>query len=442
LGLIVVLGVNHRTAPLRVREKLAFDEAAASAALQRLRADGRLEESLLLSTCNRTELYAVAEAPQLAAQCLRDVVCRSSDVDPLAEGSHSYVLVEREAIRHALRVASGLDSQLLGEKEILGQVRRAYTRARAAGTAGTTLGRLFETAIRAGKRAHAETAIAHGSVSVAGAALDMVASALGGLSGKRFLVVGAGEAGQLAARHIAKRRPARLLVANRSSEPARVLAVEVAGEPIGLHELHAAIASVDVVVAATRAPGFVISAEAVLRARTGGPERPLVLVDLSVPRNVEPAAGELPGVSVLSMDGIRARVDSDLERRTREAPRVEAIVDEELARFCAWQAGLGATPVLRELREHFDRVRREELERSRRHFSPGEQKQLERLTEALVNKLLHTPTERLRAIDAETPAGAERLEAVRELFALDGSGQKRRAAAVSADLSLGKDDVG
>lgn len=419
MPLILVLGVNHRTAPLSLREKLAFDDIAAVAALERLRADGRLVESLILSTCNRTELYAVADAVELAAVCLRDVVCESPRVDALA-GGYRYVLQDRAAERHILRVAAGLESQILGETQILGQVKQARALARQAGTAGPWLDRLFDTALRAGKRARAETAIGHGTASVAAAALDMVESSVGGLAGKSFLVVGAGDAGRLAARHIAERRPARLLVANRSLERARVLALEVGGEPLALEALGSAILRADVVISATRAPGFVIEAGAVAAARAGGPERPLVFVDLAVPRDVDPAVAAMPGVHLLALDGIRAQVKADLERRLAEVPRVEAIVEEELAGFAAWRSALGATPVVRELRDHFERVRAQELRRSLRHFPPDEQPRVERLTRALVNKLLHAPTTRLRALDCGSSSGLERLNAVRELFGLGG----------------------
>lgn len=417
MPLIVVLGVNHRTAPLALREKLAFDDGAAVGALERLRADGRLLESLILSTCNRTELYAVADTVEQAAVCLRDVVCESRRVEELA-GEHRYALEGSAAASHILRVAAGLESQILGEAQILGQVKQALALARRAGTAGPWLERLFDAAIHAGKRARTETAIGQGTASLAAAALEMVEGRIGGLAGKSFLVVGAGDAGRLAALHIAERHPARLLVANRSLERARILALEVQGEPLALDALGSAISRADVVVSATRAPGFVIDASMVAAARAAGPERPLVFVDLAVPRDVDPAVGALPGVSLLSLDGVRAQVEADLERRLAEAPRVEAIVEEELARFAAWLQALGTTPVVRELRDHFERVRAQELRRSLRHFPPDEQPRVERLTRALVNKLLHAPTTRLRALDAGSASGLERLSALRELFGL------------------------
>lgn len=428
MPLIVVLGVNHRTAPLALREKLAFDDGAAVGALERLRADGRLVESLILSTCNRTELYAVADTVEQAAVCLRDVVCESRRVEELA-GGHRYVLEGRAAERHVLRVAAGLESQILGETQILGQVKKACALARQAGTAGPWLDRLFDAAIHTGKRARAETSIGQGTASVAAAALEVVESRIGGLAGKSFLVVGAGDVGRLAARHIAERRPARLLVANRSWERARVLALEVEGEPLALDALGWAMSAADVVVSATRAPGFVIDASTLAAARAAAPERPFVFVDLAVPRDVDPAVGGLPGVSLLTLDGVRAQVEAHLERRLAEAPRVEAIVEEELARFAAWRQALGTTPVVRELRDHFERVRAQELRRSLRHFPPDEQPRVEQLTQALVNKLLHAPTTRLRALDAGSASGLERLSLLRELFGLGSATEEEAGGA-------------
>jgi len=420
VALIVVLGVNHRTAPLSLREKLAFDDGAARAALERLRADGRLMESVILSTCNRTELYAVAESLELAAARLRDVVCASPRVDALA-GGHCYALEGRAAARQILRVAAGLESQIVGEAQILGQVKQALALARQAGSVGPWLDRLFDAALHAGKRARAETSIGRGTASVPAAALDMVEQAVGGLRGRSFLVVGAGDAARLAARHIAERGPARLIVANRSVERARLLAREVRGEPLALDALAAALSQADVVVSATRAPGVVIDARTVEAARAGEPRRPLVFVDLAVPRDVDPGVGALPGVMLLTLDGVHAQVASELGRRAAEVPRVEAIVEEELARFEAWLAALAATPVVRELRDHFERLRAQELRRSLRHFAPDERPRIEQLTQALVNKLLHVPTTRLRGLDAASPAGLERLNTVRELFGLEGA---------------------
>jgi glutamyl-tRNA reductase len=415
--LIVVLGVNHRTAPLSVRERLAFDDAAARRALERLRADARLGESLILSTCNRTELYAVAGSLELAARCLREVVCESAHVDALA-GGHHYALEEREAERHLLRVAAGLESQIVGEPQILGQVKQARALARQAGSLGPLLDRLFDTALHAGKRARAETAIGEGTASVAAAALEIVARRAGGIAGKSFLVVGAGQAGRLAARHIAEHRVARLLIANRSPERARLLAQELHAEAVAWEALGPALSGADVVVCATRAPGFVVERSALAAARAAAPQRPCLFVDLAVPRDVDPEVTALPGVELLSLDGVHEQVRADVEHRLGQAPRVELIVEQELAGFAAWRGSLGATPVLRELRDHFERVRAEELRRSLRHVAPEAQQGVERITQALVNKLLHAPSASLRAVDAGSASGLQRLNAVRELFGL------------------------
>jgi glutamyl-tRNA reductase len=420
--------VNHRTADMNRRDALAFDEAATLDTLRTLMAEGRLSEALLLSTCNRTEVYAVAADPAAAEAAVRQEVRRSRGDDSLGPGDHRYELRGREAARHLLRVAAGLDSMVLGEKQVLGQVKAAVALARKAGATGPLLARLAETALHAGKRVRTETAIDVGAMSVASAAVKVATRVVGDLAGRRVLVVGAGETGRLAARHFKKEGTASLIVANRTLAAAQAVAAEVGGEAVPLEEVAGTLARVDVVVSATSAPGFVIAAEAVAAAMRARGSRPLVVVDLAVPRDVEPVAGELKHVFLYTVDALRTMVDEGLDSRRREVPKAEAIVEEECGRVWAWCCGRGTTPVVRELREHFERVRAEEVGKSLRHFSSDDQAQVEQLTRALVNKLLHLPTLRLKEIDLASEEGRARLSAARRLFALGDEGQEERDA--------------
>jgi glutamyl-tRNA reductase len=417
---LLMLGTNHRTAALAARERLAFSPEEAKALLRETLAGGAVREAAALSTCNRTEVYAVLEDPEAGAASVREVVRRRRPDDPLAPGPTVLRKTGADAAAHLHRVAAGLDSLVVGEKQILGQVKEAWCDARGADALGVVLDKLFASAVHAGKRARSETDIDSGAVSVASAAVALAGKVLGELEGRDLVVVGAGDTARLAAVHFAERRPSRLRVLNRTPERAQALAAEVGAEAWPLERLAEAVAEADAVALATRAPQPLLLAATVAAALRRRPRRPLVLLDLAVPRDVEPEAADLENVFLYPVDALRGLVDQSLARRRREVPRAEAIALQECERFLAWWRGLGATPVLRELREHFERVRAEELERSRRHFSPHEHERVERLTQSLVNKLLHLPTTRLKSLDVGSREGALRLDAVREIFALGG----------------------
>jgi len=412
---LLLVGVNHRTATLEEREALALREEEARAALVGLTGRGFVSEALVLSTCNRTEFYAVADAVDAADEQIRHAVLEIRQRDLLAPGPHRYMLTGAAAVRHLFRVACGLDSMVLGDVQILGQVKEAYARARQAGTAGVAIDRLFETALRAGKRARRETAIGAGTVSIASAAVDL-AELHGTVAGRQILIIGAGETARLAVRHVAERGPAAIVVANRDVPRAAAIAGSVGGRAVGLDGLAEALAAADVVVSATRAPMTLVSAALVRQGMSRRPDRPLLMIDLAVPRDIEPEACHVPGVTLHAVDSIQAVVGHGLGQRTAQVPSVERIIEDECGRFDAWWRGLEATPVLVALREHFERVRLEELERMR-HASADERARADRLTRALINRLLHVPTLRLKS-DATSDEGHRRLAAAQELFAL------------------------
>jgi glutamyl-tRNA reductase len=416
-----MLGTSHRTADLATRESLAFSPEEAKDLLREAVGGATVHEAAALCTCNRTELYAVVDDVESAAMCVREAVRRRRPGDPLAPGEALSPRVGAEAALHLHRVAAGLDSMGVGEKQVLGQVKQAWCDARGADALGSVLDKLFASAVHAGKRARTETEIDAGAVSLASAAVALAGKVCGDLEGRDLAVVGAGETARLAAVHFAERRPSRLRIVNRTRERALALAADVGAEAWPLERLLEVLAEADVVAFATRAPHAIARAGEVAAALRHRPHRPLVLLDLAVPRDVEPEAGTLESVFLYPIDALRGLVDQSLARRRREVPRAEAIALEECGRFLAWWRGLGATPVVRELREHFERVRAEEVARSRRHFSPQEHERFDRLTQSLVNKLLHLPTTRLKSMDAASREGARRLDAVRELFALGAS---------------------
>ena len=413
---LLLVGVNHRTAALDDREALALREDEIRTLLSDLTAPGLLDEALVLSTCNRIEFYAAADGGD-ADHHIRRAILALRGRDLLAPGPHRYVLEGPAVARHLFRVACGLDSMVLGDVQILGQVKEAYGLARQAGSAGLVLDRLFETALRAGKRARRETTIGAGRVSVASAAVEFAELHGGPLAGRRVLIIGAGDTARLAARHVADRRPLSLTIANRDVERAAGLAAAVGADAAPLTTLPELLGRSDVVISATRAPEPIVSAGVVrtaLQTKAGG----LLMIDLAVPRDIEPEAAAIPGVALHAVDSIRTVVGHGLEQRSSQVPPVERIVEDECARFEVWSRGLGATPIVVALRDHFEQIRREELQRLR-HAPEAERERADRLTRALINRLLHVPTLRLKS-DPASEEGHQRLLAAQELFALRG----------------------
>jgi glutamyl-tRNA reductase len=419
---VQLLAVNHHTAPLELRERLALDAAGVAAGLRDVRNDPAVAEAVLLATCNRTELYVATSDLAAAEAAMRQLLTRLAGDRAALIPAHAYARSGDLAARHLLRVAAGLDSMILGEHQVLGQVREAQARAQEAETLGPLTHRLWSTALHAGKRARAETDIGMGAVSVAQAAVCLAERVLGDLRDRNVLLVGAGDTCRLAARHVADRRPARVWVANRTVARAAAVAEAFGGDAIGLEGIDAVLPDVDAVVSATRAPGFVITIDSVRRAMAGRTSRPLALVDVAVPRDIDPAAGSVDGASLFSIDAVRTLVDRSLTHRLREIPRVDAIIDEETAKFSTWARGQGAAAVVRELVERFEQVREEEVRRNLKHFHPEEEACIDRMTKTMVNRLLRPPITQLTSGTLAPAVESIRLDLLRELFALDSAG--------------------
>lgn len=424
---LLLVGMNHRTAGLDQREALAFTRDERLVGHVRLSAAG-CAEALIVATCNRTEFYVVHHDEAQGDASVREVVRHLRGADLLAPGALRYAAGDTEAARHLFRVAAGLDSMVLGDAQILGQIKDAVSLAREAGTVGPLLDRLVDRALRAGKRARAETSVSGGILSVASAAVELLRTELTSLEGRRVLVVGAGETARLVARQLGQTRLSSLLIANRTLEAAADIAASVGGDALALSDIAGTLAGVDAVVSATRAPRFVVSASDVATAMAQRPGGRLVLIDLAVPRDIDPEAARVPGVVAHAIDAIQRVVDATLSRRLAEVPRVERLVDDELARFDAWRRSRAVTPLVMELRAHFEQVRVEEVSRLLKHASADERARAERLTQALINRLLHVPTVSIKDADPASDAGQSRLHAARDLFAL-GRTQARRGHA-------------
>jgi glutamyl-tRNA reductase len=415
---VVVIGVNHRTGPLSVLERLTIAPDDVAKAVTRLASRDNLREVAVLSTCNRFEVYAVAERFHGAYADIRDYLCELGGLVADALHPHLYSQHDEGAARHLFEVAAGLDSAVLGESEILGQVRGAWQIAADEGGVRATLDLLFRHALRVGKRARTETAIGRGTASVSHAAVEMVTDRLGSLAGRHVLVVGAGEMGAGVATALHKAGAAGITVCNRTPQRGSRLAGQVGGRAIGLDRVGEALAQCDVVVACTASGQSVLTRDDVEANRPDG--RPLLIVDISVPRTVDRSVGDLAGVTLLDLDDLRDWADRGLELRAAEADRVRQLVAEELDKFTVETLARQAAPLVAQLHERAESVRTAELSRFAGRLAAlddAQRETVEALTSAIVAKLLHEPTVRLRS-DVGTPKGERNAAAVSDLFDL------------------------
>lgn len=419
---LFLLGLNHRTAPVELREQLALADCGLRMALEELTTDrsADLRELVILSTCNRLEVYGVASDVDRATARVTQSLAGLNNLSPEILTPHLYQAEETDAAHHLMRVACGLDSQILGEPQILGQVTRAFEQARGAGVTSAVLSALFRRAIRAGKRARAETAISRATTSVSHAAIDLALSARRNTEPPRILLVGAGEMMEAAAKALIHRGVQEAACINRTYTRAEALARRMNGRAFSWRELREALAWADVVLTGTGAPHTVIHAEdvePVLLTRTRGP---LIFVDVAVPRDVADDVNGLPGVRCFDIDDLQAALDANLSLRQGAVPQVEAIVAEELAAFTAWLQSRQVVPTIVHLRDKVSRMAEQETALALQRLpdlSPQEQAVIEKLVHRLVNKFLHEPTVRLKAL--ATKDDADYAGMARILFGLD-----------------------
>ncbi|TMK69253.1 MAG: glutamyl-tRNA reductase [Actinobacteria bacterium] len=403
---IVLVGVSHHRAPVELRERAALSRDQATELARRL--SDAAGEAVCLSTCNRTELYLADEAASDAERRAEAaLLALEADLGPAL-----YRLQDEAAALHLFRVAAGLDSMVPGEGEILGQVRAAYE----AGAAGPILDRLFRQALHAGRKARVETAIGESPASVSSAAAALAEQVFGDLRDRKVLVVGAGKIGDLAARNLLSRGAKIEWVANRSADRGAELAARFGGDAVGLDRIGEQLASADVVISSTSAPGWILEREQVERVLPVRKGRPLFLIDLAVPRDLDPSIHELAGCYLYDIDDVQAVVAETLAGRRREAERAESIVAAEAERFREWQASLDVIPAIASLRARAEEIRAAELERAK--LNPSERRAADSVTTAVLNKLLHLPTIRMKEAAAATD-GVIYADAVRHLFGLE-----------------------
>ncbi|MEP7087858.1 MAG: glutamyl-tRNA reductase [Gemmatimonadota bacterium] len=415
---LIVAGVSHHTAPLTLRERLVVSAGETIVAAERIREAAGAREVVLLSTCNRTEIYAVeGDADAVPAIWSDFSGLLGEDV-----AHFGYVRRDRDAVAHLYRVTAGMDSMILGEAQIHGQVRDAWERSRAA--SGAVLTRLFQSALMVGGRVRSETTIGHGAASTSSAAVQLASKIFGSLSGRHAMVLGAGEMAELALECLASEGVRTAIVANRTHERAEELAERYKAQALHYDECWARLADVDLLICSTAAPHAIVGVEQISVSLKARGDRPLCILDIAVPRDVDPAVGELGNVFLYDIDDLRSVATANVERRKEELPAAESVIAPEVEKYWEWLAGLAAVPVLRTFRTEMDRMREAELAEALRkleHLSPRDREAVEHFSRALMNKFLHEPSVRLRAA-AANGRGLGVVDALRYLFDLRSAG--------------------
>ena len=429
---VIVVGLNYRTAPVEVRERFALSEADLPQALASFKATAGIREGVIVSTCNRTELYAVADRPMLCGYSIRSFMERWFGLPRQQFNRFLYMYEDGQAVEHLFRVACGLDSMVLGETQILGQVRNAFLLAQRQGTTGTIFNRLFKQAITLAKRAHHATSIGENAVSVSYAAVELGRRIFRRFDGKRVMLVGAGKMGALAARHLQAHGATDIVVANRTLDRARELAETFGGVAKPLDELPALLQSVDIVISSTNAPGQLITAEMVRAATADRTGRPLVLIDIAVPRDIDPGCADVPGVFLYDIDDLEGIVEDNLAKRRQDSEVIGAMIAEEREAFAQWTATLSVQPVIRSLQEKAAAIH-EATVQSLLQKLPGlderQEEKIRKLTKSMISQLLREPIVRLKDMATEG-RGESAARLLAELFALgDAVGADERAEA-------------
>jgi len=424
---VALIGCSHRTAPVELRERVAFSTEQALDAAAQLRRQGILEEAVVVSTCNRSEVYGVPGDPSASITDAMEEFLTSYHRIPRADlEGRTYRWIGTEAVRHLFRVAAGLDSMLLGEAEILGQIRTAYGRALEHGATGPILNRAFQGALEVGKRVRAETEVGARPMSVSLAGVKLAERVFGSLKGRSALILGAGEVAEQVVEHLRNRGIGNLRVVNRSLDRARRLAERMGGEAVAWDSLDKVLSAPDIIVTSVGEAGVVLTRDRLVRALAARDGRPVFVVDLGVPRNVAPDAAGLYNLYLYNIDDLGEIVEQNKRAREAEIPRAEAIISEHVAKFEFWRTALEASSIVDDLRGHF-RKEREILLRERlgamQGVSPEERKRIANITEELIEHLLEEPSARLRN-GRGMPGRLGAIEALRHAFGLEGNAEK------------------
>jgi glutamyl-tRNA reductase len=419
---LTMVGLSHKTAPIEIREKLTFPAHRQEDAIGILLSSPEVAEAVIISTCNRTEIYAVTVTAEAGSEAVVDFMADYHELDRHGLVRYLYFASGETCVRHLFRVVASLDSMVVGEAQILGQVKEAYDHSFEHAGSGRVFNRLFRQSFEVGKRVRTETGIGESAVSISYAAIELAKKVFDTLAGRTVLVVGAGKMSELTAKHLLANGVRSVLVANRTYDRAVELARRFEGEAIRYDDLFTRMREADIVISSTAATHHIIDREQVASAMKGRGGRPLFLIDIAMPRDIDPAVNDLPNVFLYDIDDLAGVVESNLEERMREARRAEVIIEEELAEFERWLESMEVVPTIAAIRAHAESIRQAELEKAIKRLGGLSEKELatvEALSEAIVNKMLHGPTARLKKVAAEKD-GVMYVDAARHLYGLEG----------------------
>jgi len=417
---VLVLGVNHKTASVDIREKLAFNGPKLEDGIFKIRRLPEVKEVAVLSTCNRVELYTCVGHPSPAADSIKNFLADFHGLPRTDFENSLFVHSDRDAIRHIFRVSSSLDSMILGEPQILGQIKDAFEFALGKKTTGVLLNKLMKKAISTAKRVRTETKIAENAVSISFAAVELAKKIFTNLSDKSFMLLGAGEMAELAARHLVNNGVRDVMVVNRTYERGCELASEFQGKPVRFENFLQELVHADIIICSTGAPNFILLKDQMQKVMKERKHKPVFLIDISVPRNIDPEINKIDDVYLYSVDDLQEVVDTNIHGRKLEAEKAERIIDEEVDRFLKWMSSLNSVPTIVALRQKADEIKREEMEKFRNRFPDLDEektKAIEYLTSAIINKLIHAPTVALKE-DAEDRD--ELIATIKKLYGLNG----------------------
>jgi glutamyl-tRNA reductase len=434
------VGLNHKTAPVELRERLAVDEDQIAPCLKQLVSRPAVREVSLLSTCNRVEITMVTHDPDAAIASAHEWFAHKANMDIESVVEHLYSLTTNEAVLHLFSVASGLDSLVLGEPQILGQTKAAYEHALDNGTAGHILHRLYQFTFAAAKRARSETDIGRQSVNISSCAVELAKRIFGDLTGKTVMLIGAGEMAELAARHLRANGCADILVANRTLQRATQLAREFGGHALTLEQLPDYLDAADIVISGTGANTYVLLPESVLAARKKRGGTPMFLVDIAVPRDIDPRVGDIDGIYLYDIDDLQQVVQGNIEQRQQAAKEAYELLQEESKAFLSWLKSLESVPLIRSVQQAYDTRREEELAKAMQRYlkdlKPDQREAVERLSKALMKRFLHPTLCALKSLPDDME-GDLLMGAARRLFALDNTEEPSPSAKESDELSSG-----
>ena len=420
---LLIVGLNHRSAPVEVRERLAFNNGTLEAALRRLVDTETVREGMILSTCNRVEIITSAADVLAADEKIKTFLAETQGSSRSVFEEHLYTRIGKEALTHLFRVAASLDSLVVGEPQILGQVKDAYATASEVGTLGEVLHRCFHKTFAVAKRVRSETRVAAKAVSVSSAAVELARSIFDHLQDKTAMVIGAGEIGELAVRHLQNHGIGKVLVTNRTFSRAVELAKEFNGTVVPFEQFHTHLSSADIVIGSAGGNEHLIGVTVVAEALRERKRRPMFFIDLGVPRNFDPRLNDIENIFLYDIDDLQQVIDENKDEREREALKAEAIVTEEVEAFWQWLAGLEVTPTIVALREKAEAIRQRELEKafaSLKELPPHAQKAIEALSLGIINKLLHPPVAFLKSTSRNgDTANTHEVAVVRRIFGLD-----------------------